>query len=215
MSKPYLLQLEIAGPSAMWTRPDTGDCPVSYPAPTPAAVRGIFESILWLQTVRVVPVKVEICAPLVWASYTTNYGGPLRKSDAVKSGSSYQLFAQVLHNVRYRLYAEAVALHGFDGINAKAKDQLQRTTSTAHAYQAMFERRLARGQCHTTPCLGWKEFVPDYLGAFREDTRIQSGLNVRLPSFLLETFSQGLNSTYSPRYAQNAEISGGELVYAQ
>ena len=29
----YIIQLEIAGDTAMWTRPDTGDNPVSYPAP--------------------------------------------------------------------------------------------------------------------------------------------------------------------------------------
>jgi CRISPR-associated protein Cas5d len=28
----YHVRLEISGPTAMWTRPDTGDAPVSYPA---------------------------------------------------------------------------------------------------------------------------------------------------------------------------------------
>ena len=43
---PYEVSFEITGPTAMWTRPDTGDAPVSYPAPTLAAVKGIFESIV-------------------------------------------------------------------------------------------------------------------------------------------------------------------------
>lgn len=43
--KPYPIQMEIAGPTAMWTRPDTGDCPVSYPAPTYSAVRNILMDI--------------------------------------------------------------------------------------------------------------------------------------------------------------------------
>ena len=42
----YPVQMEIAGATAMWTRPDTGDSPVSYPAPTYSAVKGLFESIL-------------------------------------------------------------------------------------------------------------------------------------------------------------------------
>ena len=45
--KRYLIQMEIAGNTAMWTRPDTGDSPISYPAPTFSAVKSIFESILW------------------------------------------------------------------------------------------------------------------------------------------------------------------------
>ena len=46
--KTYEVSLEISGPTAMWTRPDTGDAPVSYPAPSFAAVKGIFEYIVWL-----------------------------------------------------------------------------------------------------------------------------------------------------------------------
>ena len=43
--KTYSIACEISGPTAMWTRPDTGDAPVSYLAPTYSAVKGIFESI--------------------------------------------------------------------------------------------------------------------------------------------------------------------------
>ncbi len=52
--KKYEISCEISGPTAMWTRldsrPDTGDVPVSYLAPTYAAVRGSFESIVWLKS---------------------------------------------------------------------------------------------------------------------------------------------------------------------
>ncbi|GBR77115.1 CRISPR-associated protein Cas5, partial [Candidatus Termititenax persephonae] len=82
----YTVEMEISGNTAMWTRPDTGDCPVSYPAPTYSAVRAIFESVLWGPAIVVVPVKVEICAPLQYHSYYTNYGGPLRENEAVKGG---------------------------------------------------------------------------------------------------------------------------------
>jgi CRISPR-associated protein Cas5d len=43
--KPYLTQLEISGPTAMWTRPDPGSSPVSYVAPTSSAVTGIFKAM--------------------------------------------------------------------------------------------------------------------------------------------------------------------------
>jgi len=58
VAKDYSITLEVAGPTAMWTRPDTGDAPVSYPAPTFSAAKGIFESIVWLKNVEVVPTKV-------------------------------------------------------------------------------------------------------------------------------------------------------------
>ena len=71
----------------MSTRPDTGDAPVSDPAPTLGAVKGIFESIVWLKSAEVVPTRVEICGPLVFHTYSTNYGGPLRKSTTMTNRS--------------------------------------------------------------------------------------------------------------------------------
>ncbi len=103
--KAYSVSMEISGATAMWTRPDTGDAPVSYPVPTFAGVKGIFESILWIKNAEVVPTRVEICKPVVYHTYTTNYGGPLRKQQVIKKGSSYQLIATVLVNVCYKLFA--------------------------------------------------------------------------------------------------------------
>lgn len=44
--KLYQVSMEIAGNTALWTRPDSGDSPCSYPAPTYSAVRSLFESVL-------------------------------------------------------------------------------------------------------------------------------------------------------------------------
>ena len=55
----YPIAMEIAGFTGMWTRPDSGDCPISYPAPTYSAVKGIFESILWGEAIEIVPRKVN------------------------------------------------------------------------------------------------------------------------------------------------------------
>ena len=85
--------MEIAGNTAIWTRPDTGDSPCSYPAPTYSAVKALFESVLWGPDVLVEPVKAEICSPIRYHSYATNYGGPLRKDKSVKDGSNYQPYA--------------------------------------------------------------------------------------------------------------------------
>ena len=45
--KAYQISMEVAGNTAIWTRPDSGDSPCSYPAPTYSAVEGLFESVLW------------------------------------------------------------------------------------------------------------------------------------------------------------------------
>jgi len=91
--KLYQVSMEIAGNTALWTRPDSGDSPCSYPAPTYSAVRSLFESVLWGPAVLVIPKKVELCSVPHYHSYATNYGGPLRKSDSIKKGNNYQMSA--------------------------------------------------------------------------------------------------------------------------
>lgn len=215
MSK-YEVCLEISGPTAMWTRPDSGDCPVSYPAPTYSAVKGIFEAILFNQAVEVVPRKVKICAPITYHTYNTNYGGPLRKSDQMKKGASYQLLASVLVNPCYRLYAEARPNTRMnEQVSQRTSAWLKLTTSPAHAYQEIFNRRLKRGQSHYIPCLGWKEFTPDYVGVFRPDTQLCVDINMPIPSMLRQVFPDGLNSDMRCVYDQQVGIQRGVLEYLE
>src|ERR1700756_3489947 len=98
----YTVKLEIAGPLAMFTRPDTGGTPTSYPVPTWSACKGIFEAIAFFShgNAWINPTRVEVCrhrdspgGDVKLQRYTTNYGGPLRKSNVIRSGSGHQLFA--------------------------------------------------------------------------------------------------------------------------
>lgn len=214
MSKKYSVALEISGPTAMWTRPDTGDSPVSYPAPTYSAVKGIFESILWIQAVEVIPTQIEICAPIVYHSYNTNYGGPLRKGEVIKSGGSFQLLASALINPCYRLYAEIRHNPRTNGVMSERTRAWQsKTTSPEHAYQEMFNRRLKRGQCFSIPFLGWKEFAPDYVGSFRQTTQVMRDINLRIPSMLRQVFPNGLHSELQYVYDNDVDITEGVLTF--
>ena len=211
---PYTVKMEIAGDTAMWTRPDTGDCPVSYPAPTYSAVKAIFESILWGPAIEVIPTKVEICSPIRYHSYITNYGGPKRKTDLIKNNNSYQLLATVLTDVCYRLHAEVVPNKKKDKMPENALIWDRRTTSPGHAYQDMFNRRLRRGQCFSIPSLGWKEFTPSYFGEFRDSTHVLSDLPpVSIPSMLRQVFPGGYDSAVSFIYDNDIRIKDGVLHY--
>lgn len=214
MSK-YQIMLEIAGDTAMWTRPDTGDCPVSYPAPTYSATKGIFESLLWGPAVQITPTKVEICAPIQYHNYQTNYGGPLRKMRVITDGGGYQLLATVLIDVCYRLYAEVSYVQEAEKkrLPDKARKWDSKTTSPGHAYRDIFNRRLKRGQCFFMPFLGWKEFAPSYFGEFRNSTKVQVDINMMIPSMLREIFSGGYASEFAFTYDQNVKIVAGVLEY--
>jgi CRISPR-associated protein Cas5d len=216
--KPYPIQLEISGPTALWTRPDTLPNPVSYAAPTFSAAKGLFEAVVRWKSVNVCPTRCEICAPVQFHSYAFNYGGPLRDTGAMKKNAAKQIFAQVLINVRYRLYAQADWNRGPNGEPADSPDG----TCSPHAYADVFNRRLERGRWFHTPCLGWKEFVPDYFGLFRDGTRPCESEHHEIPAMLWTVFDrpqqgQRGRETYYPQQVRNGvlEYREGRANHAQ
>jgi CRISPR-associated protein Cas5d len=210
--EPYSVKLEVSARTAIFTRPDTGSSPVSYPVPTYSALRGIFEAILMLEQATVVPVKVEICAPINFHQYTTNNVGPSRQSG--KEGA-LQIPATVLTDVCYRIYARASHDDRPRPYSNQAKKDGSRCTNGGHAYRDMFYRRLERGQCYRTPFLGWKEFPVDYFGSFRDETKVQTDINLVIPS-LFKSFSKdglGKATDWQPTFMNNVEVRNGVLYY--
>ena len=205
----YFIEMEFSGNTAMWTRPDSGDTPVSEVIPSYSAVKAIFESVLLGFNSEVRPVKVEICTPIQYHSYYTNYGGPLREIEKLKKGDSFQLLATVLVDVCYRIYAEVVPNHFKNGLSKKSGEWDKKTTSPSHAYQEIFNRRLKRGQCYSVPFLGWKEFTVSYFGPFRENTKVYSDFSTTIPSVLRQVFSDGYHSKVSIVYDQNVQVING------
>lgn len=221
MNKPkmYAVAMEIAGPLAMWSRPDTGATPTSYPVPTWSATKGIFESIAFFNNGKawIRPTKVEICkrkdaigGGLSFQKYTNNYHGPLK----LKSKVNFQFSSLILADVCYRLYGE---------IENGSGTHLQHGDNPCHALQAMFHRRLTKGQCHKTPTLGWNEFVPSYWGPIRDadnpmpfQTEVDKAINIDLVSMLRQVFDRAVAGSYQPSFvqAENAIIKNGEFYYA-
>ena len=122
----------------------------------------------------------------------------------MEQSNSYQLMVVRLINVCYRVYGVVRPITSSPGRH-----------NHLHALQAMFERRLEKGQCHYTPFLGWKEFVPSYFGLFRETTTVERTVNEHIPSMLLESFAQPGDPTLSPNFVQDVEIKEGVLRYDQ
>ena len=200
IEKVYSVAFEIAGPAAMFTRPDTGSTPVSYPAPTISALKSMFEAVTMSKQAYFEPQRVEICLPVVYHKYTTNYGGPLRKSGTV----NFQLFATVLENVCYKVYG---TIQAYAPPSSVANPQ--------HQLQEVFMRRLHSGQLFFTPYLGWKEFTPSYFGPLRESTVVDESVNLLIPSMLATMYTRPTDGRVAPRFLQNVQIDKGVLVYAQ
>lgn len=202
--KRYAVQFEVAGPMAIFARPDSGATFVSYPAPTFSSLRGMFDCVAWLRTAYVRPIAVEICKPIQFQRYATNYGGPLRKGDQISKGSSYQLFATVLVDVCYRVYGEVRARE----VSSGAHNHL-------HYLQEKFNRRLKQGRLYRTPCLGWSEFTTSYFGPLRDWTARDESVNVEIPSMLHSVFDQESRGGRAPEFRQDLRIESGVLRFAE
>jgi CRISPR-associated protein Cas5d len=201
--KNYLVEVEVAGPLAIFTRPDSGSSPVSYEAPTFSAAKGIFESIAYLKSAWIRPTQVEICRPIRFHRYKTNYHGPLRKSDQIRKGDPYQLPAVVLADVCYRLYGVVEEI-----------TPSPVSTNHLHALQEMFLRRAGKGQSFRPVCLGWSEFLCSYVGPFRSTTQVDKSINLTIPTMLHSVFSRPVNGEYAPIFRQAVEVRSGCLEYA-
>lgn len=216
MTQSYQVHFEIEGPIAMFARPDTGGTPTSYPVPTWSAAKGLFESIAFFVNgaAWICPIKVEVCrrvgeygGSVRFQRYTTNYGGPLRKASlfnkgAAPGGSSMQLFATILGHVCYRLHGSVVGPPWEGRVNPR------------HHLQDLFNRRLKRGQCFRTPCLGWSEFTCSYWGPVRDGvTEVDTDLSLEIPSMLLGMWNVPSGGVYQPKFAQDVKVVDGVLKY--
>lgn len=192
---------------------------MSYPAPTFQAVKQIFESILWLRSAEVIPWRAEICHPVVFHRYYTNYNGPLRKDAnsplGAETAGAHQLIATVLVNVRYKLHAFVIRDgHAKHYLSPQARKWLDQGINGAHAYKDRFEFRLKRGQWHHTPFLGWKEFTPSELGPVRDDTFADKSVDgISLPSLLHRSFPRGQFTGFRPSFRTEWGIRKGVLDY--
>lgn len=208
----YSVQLEVAGPLAMFTRPDTGGTPTSYPVPTWSAAKAIFESIAMLRSGNawIRPTRVEVCkrmgtrgGSIKYQRYTTNYGGPERNTAVIAKRANMQLFATAIAAVCYRLYGEVEG------------DRVIGSNPRHHLYD-LFTRRLERGQCYQTPSLGWREFTCSYWGAFRHEQYIvDEELTLFIPSMLFRMWDRPRDGQYSPVSVQNISIEKGALNYVE
>lgn len=209
--KSYPVVLEVAGPLAMFTRPDTGGTPTSYPVPTWSACKGLFEAIAFFSdgAAWICPTSVEVCKPVGatggvvrFQKYTTNYGGPLRNSSVISKNANMQLFATVLTDVCYRIYGEVRGSHA-PGRNPR------------HHLQELFQRRLERGQCHHTPALGWREFTCSYWGSKRAEYEVDEALDLTIPSMAITLWSSVNGGRPEPRFVQNVRVEKGVLRFAE
>lgn len=156
MSSLPLLELKIWGDLACFTRPEMKAERVTYPVMTPSAARGVLEAIFWKPQFTWVVHEILVLNPISYTSFLRNEVSTRQSVQAARGWATdglggyaapedrTQRHTLALRDVAYIIRADMRLRPGVTDNVAKYRDQ--------------FRRRVARGQCFSTPYLGCREF---------------------------------------------------------
>lgn len=165
------VRCHFQGELALFSRPEFKVERVSYPMMTPSAARGALEAIFWKPEFRYRIARIGVVSmgsqTVVLRNELANRQG---KTPILVEDQRQQRSSLMLKNVSYIVEA---TLH----LRPHATDPIQK-------YLECFQRRLKRGQCHHTPCLGTRECVADFSEV--EDSQVDSNLDQSLGTMLFD-----------------------------
>ncbi len=150
------VEVKVWGDYACFTRPEMKVERVSYEVMTPSAARGILEAIFWKPEFRWRVRAIRVLREVRFFSIRrneVNAKASQRSAAAWQEGSGgyfadedrAQRHTLALRAVAYVIAGDVVVRPGVEENPAKYRDQ--------------FRRRVMRGQCHSMPYLGCREFT--------------------------------------------------------
>lgn len=156
LAQPYVpVEVKVSGQYACFTRPEMKVERVSYEVMTPSAARGILEAIFWKPEFQWHVREIRVLRDVRFFSIRRNEVNSRASHRAVRGwveqGGGY--FADEDRAQRHTLGLRDVAY-------VIAADVALRpdVAQDAAKYRDQFRRRVARGQCHSMPYLGCREF---------------------------------------------------------
>lgn len=167
------LKFRCSGPLAIFSRPELKTERFSFPCPTPSALRGIAESVLWRPAISWRIQRIHVLNPIRFTSFRRNEVNNKAVAPAAKvladGGSAPTFYADEDRSQR-----NTVALSKVDYL-VEAKFTLTPRAGegdTVTKFVAMFERRLEKGQVFQQPYFGCRECVADVRPAEGDESPI-------------------------------------------
>lgn len=156
------LRIRASGEYAIFTRPEFKTERLSYPVPTPSAVRGIFEAILWKPAICWHIERIHVLNEIRSCAFKRNEvstKGPMPTKSVITDGGPAPVYWA--DRGRNRAQRNTVALRDVDyvfeahfSLTDKAGD-----SDSIEKFVAMFERRVTKGQHFHQPYFGCRECV--------------------------------------------------------
>lgn len=156
MSDYPLLEVKVWGDCACFTRPEMKVERVSYEVMTPSAARGVLEAIFWKPEVSWQVREIWVLKPIrhfsILRNEVNNKAVVSTARKWMEEGGGY--FAEEDRAQRHTLALRDVAYVIKADITLKPH-----ATDDIAKYRDQFRRRVNRGQCHSIPYLGCREFA--------------------------------------------------------
>lgn len=170
-----MVSVKIWGDYACFSRPEFKVERVSYPVITPSAARGVLEAIYWKPAFRFQVRSIHVLKQGSQTAIMRNEISERQGSKPIQADDRRQQRASlVLRNVAYRIDAEII-------LRPFARDEIG-------SYLDQFNRKVLKGQCHHTPCLGTREFSAYFETASDEDRgdRASPGMKMDVGQMLFD-----------------------------
>jgi CRISPR-associated protein Cas5d len=161
-------RVRARGEIACFTRPEMKVERVSYEVMTPSAARGVLEAVLWKPAIEWRVHVIEVLAPIRWISVRrneVNSRASLDKTMIVADEDRAQRNTVALRDVDY-------VVHAAFALTPRAGEG-----DTVRKFEEMFERRLEKGQHHSAPFLGCREFAAALMRADETPPPIDRGVD--------------------------------------
>ncbi len=198
------VEVRVSGAYACFTRPEMKVERVSYEVMTPSAARGILEAIFWKPEFQWRVREIQVLHEVRYFSIRRNEVNSRASYRAVRGwveeGGGFfadedraQRHTLGLRDVAYVIAADVAVHPGVDEDPAKYRDQ--------------FRRRVARGQCHTMPYLGCREFTADFAEPDGSERPIPLTQDLGRMLFDLDYAADG-SGRGTPRFFEAALVDG-------
>lgn len=160
------VRVRVSGAFACFSRPEMKVERVSYEVMTPSAARGVLDAILWKPEMRWFIHKIEVLAPVRFASF--------RRNEIEDKVAERTVVGWMADPKRYEPQpAGAGSPAGTPRGTVALRDVVYVIEASPHVYApgpdaspekyiAMLERRVEQGQCFHRPYLGCREFACDF-----------------------------------------------------
>ena len=159
-----MIQLEVWGAYALFSRPELKVERVSYDVPTPSAARGIVESVYYHPGLRWYIDRIHVLNPIRFVSIRRN-----EVTDKI-SGRNVRQAAQGGGQPLYLVTSQKIVQRSsllLQDVHYVIEAHFEMTDKAAPSdnpgkFQDIVTRRMERGQCFHTPYFGCREFPANF-----------------------------------------------------